>query len=55
MTAEYNLKAIHKSTAHGLCSSAGNAQLRALRAIMDEVYRLFDRRGRTDTALAKLA
>jgi hypothetical protein len=30
-------------------------QLRALRAIMDEVYRLFDRRCRTDTALAKLA
>jgi Transposase len=33
----------------------GDAQLRALRAIMDEVYRLFDRRCRTDTALAKLA
>ena len=30
-------------------------QLRALRAIMGEVYRLFDRRCRTDTALAKLA
>lgn len=29
--------------------------LRALRAIMDEVYRLFDRRCRTATALAKLA
>jgi hypothetical protein len=29
-------------------------RLRALRAIMDEVYRLFDRRCRTDTALAKL-
>ncbi len=28
--------------------------LRALRDIMDEVYRLFDRRCRTDTALAKL-
>ena len=28
--------------------------LRALRAIMDEVYRLFDRRCRTDTALLKL-
>jgi len=28
--------------------------LRVLRAIMDEVYRLFDRRCRTDTALAKL-
>jgi hypothetical protein len=33
----------------------GQAQLRALRAIMDEVYRLFDRRCGTATALAKLA
>jgi Transposase len=33
----------------------GLPQLRALRAIMEEVYRLFDRRCRTDTALAKLA
>jgi hypothetical protein len=33
----------------------GLPQLRTLRAIMDEVYRLFDRRCRTDTALAKLA
>jgi hypothetical protein len=33
----------------------GLPQLRALRAIMGEVYRLFDRRCRTDTALAKLA
>jgi Transposase len=33
----------------------GRGQLSALRAIMDEVYRLFDRRCRTDTALAKLA
>src|SRR5262249_9938896 len=30
-------------------------RLRALGAIMDEVYRLFDRRCRTDTALDKLA
>ncbi len=29
--------------------------MRDLRLIMDEVYRLFDRRRRTDTALAKLA
>jgi hypothetical protein len=35
--------------------SRGLPCLRALRAIMDEVYRLFDRRCRTDTALAKLA
>jgi hypothetical protein len=33
----------------------GLPQLRALREIMDEVYRLFDRRCRTDTALEKLA
>ncbi len=33
----------------------GLPQLRALRAIMDEVYRLFDRRCRTETALGKLA
>lgn len=33
----------------------GLPHLRRLRAIMDEVYRLFDRRCRTETALAKLA
>lgn len=33
----------------------GQPQLRLVRAIMDEVYRLFDRRCRTETALAKLA
>ena len=33
----------------------GEPRLKALRAIMDEVYRLFDRRCRTDTALVKLA
>jgi hypothetical protein len=33
----------------------GEPRLKALRAIMDEVYRLFDRRCRTGTALAKLA
>ena len=35
--------------------SRGLPQLRALRAIMDQVYALFDRRCRTQTALAKLA
>jgi hypothetical protein len=35
--------------------SRGQRPLRSLRGIMDEVYRLFDRRCRTDTALAKLA
>lgn len=33
----------------------GFPHLRTLRSIMDEVYRLFDRRCRTDTALEKLA
>jgi hypothetical protein len=33
----------------------GRPQLRALRAIMDEVYRLFDRRCRMATALGRLA
>jgi hypothetical protein len=33
----------------------GFPSLRALRSIMDEVYRLFDRRCRTETALEKLA
>jgi hypothetical protein len=33
----------------------GLPELRTLREIMDKVYRLFDRRCRTDTALAKLA
>jgi hypothetical protein len=35
--------------------TCGLPQLRTLRAIMEEIYRLFDRRCRTDTALAKLA
>ena len=33
----------------------GFAHLRSLRSIMEEVYRLFDRRCRTETALARLA
>jgi hypothetical protein len=33
----------------------GQGQLRTLRQIVEEVYRLFDRRCRTDTALGKLA
>jgi hypothetical protein len=35
--------------------SRGLPQLRTLRELMEEVYRLFDRRCRTETALAKLA
>jgi hypothetical protein len=33
----------------------GQPELRSLRAIMDEVYRLFDRRCKTETALQKLS
>jgi hypothetical protein len=33
----------------------GRPELRTLRGVMDEVYRLFDRRCRSDTALQKLA
>jgi hypothetical protein len=35
--------------------SRGLPQLRALRAVVEEIYRLFDRRCRTETALAKLS
>jgi hypothetical protein len=47
-----HLTAAERATVHRL---ARGGPLRALRVIMDEVYRLFDRRCRTDTALAKLA
>jgi hypothetical protein len=49
----HHLTAAQRTTLQRLLRYGG--QLRALRAIMDEVYRLFDRRCRTDTALAKLA
>lgn len=54
----------HLFVRHGLTSrekrtliriTKGLPQLRALRDIMNEVYRLFDRRCRTETALSKLA
>ena len=48
----HHLTAPERATLRRL--TRGQPQLRALRAIMDEVYRLFDRRCRTDTALAKL-
>ncbi len=51
--ARHHLTAPQRATLRGLCR--GLPCLRALRAIMDQVYRLFDRRCRTDTALAKLA
>ena len=37
------------------CVNRGLPQLQALRTVMDQVYALFDRRCRTQTALAKLA
>jgi len=45
----------HKEKKILLRMTRGLGQLRTLRAIMDEVYRLFDRRCRMDTALEKLA
>ncbi len=48
----HHLSAGQRARLQQLCR--GQAQLRAVRAIMDEVYRLFDRRCRADTALAKL-
>jgi hypothetical protein len=49
----HHLTGSERLTLRGLLR--GEAQLKALRAVMDEVYRLFDRRCRTETALVKLA
>ena len=50
---KHHLTASEKRTLKRI--TRGLPHLRTLRGIMDEVYRLFDRRCRTDTALAKLA
>jgi hypothetical protein len=50
---QHDLTPAERLTLHEI--TRGSPQLRTLRAIMEEVYRLFDRRCRTDTALAKLA
>ena len=50
---QHHLTASERTTLQRV--ARGLSPLRALREIMDEVYRLFDRRCRTDTALAKLA
>lgn len=50
---QHDLTPAERRTLHAL--TRGLPQLRTLRAIMEEVYRVFDRRCRTDTALAKLA
>jgi hypothetical protein len=50
---QHDLTPAERRTLHHI--TRGLPQLRTLRAIMEEVYRLFDRRCRTDTARAKLA
>jgi hypothetical protein len=50
---QHDLTPAERRTLHHI--TRGLPQLRTLRAIMEEVYRLFDRRCRMDTALAKLA
>ncbi len=50
---QHHLTAAQEKTLRRI--TRGQSALRTLREIMDEVYRLFDRRCRTDTALAKLA
>jgi hypothetical protein len=48
---QHHLTAAEQKTLQRI--TQGLPPLRSLRAIMDEVYRFFDRRCRTDTALAK--
>lgn len=48
----HHLNAADRATLRRL--TRGQPRLRVMRAIMDEVYRLFDRRCRTETALLKL-
>lgn len=50
---QHHLSAAERATVQRI--TRGFPQLRALRAITDEIYRLFDRRCRTETALGKLA
>jgi Transposase len=50
---QHDLTPAERRTLHHI--TRGLPQLRTLRAVLEEVYRLFDRRCRTDTALAKLA
>lgn len=50
---KHHLSIKEKQTLNSI--SRGQPQLRPLRPIMDEVYRLFDRRCRTESALQKLA
>jgi hypothetical protein len=49
----HKLTGTQRRTLHRI--TRGRPELRTLRDVMDEVYRLFDRRCRTDTGLEKLA
>jgi hypothetical protein len=53
LVVQHDVTPAERRTVHHI--TRGLPQLRTLRAIMEEVYRVFDRRCRTDTALAKLA
>jgi len=50
---QHDLARTQRKTLHRI--TRGRPELRTLRNIMDQVYQLFDRRCRTETALAKLA
>jgi uncharacterized membrane protein len=50
---QHHLTPVERTALHRI--RRGQPELRTLRQIVDEVYRLFDRRCRTDTALDKLA
>ena len=50
---QHHLTPAERKTLHRI--TRGRPELRSLRQIVDETYRLFDRRCRSDTALAKLA
>lgn len=50
---QHHLTPAERKTLHRI--TRGQPALRTLRQIVDQAYRLFDRRCRTDTALAKLA
>ena len=50
---QHHLTATERKTLHRI--TRGQGALRTLRQIVDEAHRLFDRRCRSDTALAKLA
>lgn len=52
---QHHLSLSERATFQRITRGPAACQLRAVRDIVDEIYRLFDRRCRTETALAKLA